>query len=479
MGFTSDKEWFEWLRSIGYFGNHNHTEYSNLRLKDCNMKVEAMIDRAVTLGLKGVAVTDHECISGHITAIQKAKKLREKGIDFKVGLGNEVYLVDSLEEVRDNYQPGGLTKFPHFVLTAKNTEGHLALRKLSSIAWSNLFRTGKMERVCIDTATLASVMAEHKGTVVASSACLGGFIGNKFLEYSVIKNPKALEEIDRFINGCLYVFGDDFYLEMQPSMMEEQIAYNKFLMELSERYGVKLIYTTDSHYLSKLHRGVHKAFLMSKEGDREVDDFYSSTYLMSTEEVWEYFESYIPRELFYEMTKNTLEIAEKVEFYDLAHEVIVPQATIPPFSQEHCLRNLKGYEYIEKFANSEHLMDRYLLFEIAQGLGEKHQEMNDVNLSRINIELKEIWLISQKLGQQLSSYYVLTKDVVDLMWELSLVGVARGSVTGYYITYLIGIIQMNPIEYKLPHYRHLTSTRPELPRQNWALMVNLARGCVA
>ena len=453
--------WEKWLSETGYFGNHNHTEYSNLRLKDCNMKVGALIEQAQKLGLKGISITDHECISGHIDAIIKSKELQDKGIDFKVALGNEIYLVNSLSEVRDNYQPG-ITKFPHFVLTAKNKEGHLALRKLSSVAWGNLFRTGKMERVCVETSTLASIMAEHKGTVIASSACLGGYIGIKFLQYYNTNDATTLDDIEQFLNGCKIVFGEDFYLELQPSFSEEQIVYNKFLISLSSKHNIKLIYTTDSHYLSKDHREVHKAFLLSKEGERELDDFYASTYVMSTKEVWEYFKDYISKELFIEMTNNSLEILDKIDFFDLYHEVVVPQVTIPPFSQDHCLSS-KNYEYIQNFATSEHLIDRYFLFEIAQGLKLKHQELNEQNLSRIDLELKEIWLISKKLNQQLSSYYVLTKDVVDLMWELSLVGVARGSVTGYYITYLTGIIQMNPLKYGLHHWRHLTSTRPELP----------------
>lgn len=66
--------------------------------------------------------------------------------DFKLILGNEAYLVDSLEEVRDNYK-SGVTKFPHFLMLAKNQFGHEQLRILSSMAWENSFYTGTMERV--------------------------------------------------------------------------------------------------------------------------------------------------------------------------------------------------------------------------------------------------------------------------------------------------------------------------------------------
>ena len=92
-----------------------------------------------------------------------------------------------------------------------------------------------------------------------------------------------------------------------------------------------------------------------------------------------------------------------------------------------------------------------------------NQEFNEENLSRIDLELEQIWEISLKLEQALSSYFVLTKDIVDMMWEVSIVGTARGSASCYYTNYLLGIVQFNPIEYNLPYYRFLSKERASLP----------------
>ena len=43
-----------------FFNCHNHTMYSNLRLLDCIIKPQDLIDRAIQLGLSGIAITDHE-----------------------------------------------------------------------------------------------------------------------------------------------------------------------------------------------------------------------------------------------------------------------------------------------------------------------------------------------------------------------------------------------------------------------------------
>lgn len=465
--FLQEEESKLFVDSLFYFGIHNHTEYSNLRLVDCNIKVRDLIYKAVELGLKGIAITDHECISSHIEAIQIQKELRDEGIDFTVALGNEIYLVDSLEEVRDNYQGGGITKFPHFVIVAKNEIGHEAIRLLSSHAWHNSFKTGKMERVPTTTQYLSEIMLnpKYKGSLIASSACLGGYVAIEYKQYCETNDMEHLNNIARFVNACKYIFEDDFYLEMQPSFNEEQINYNKFLMYLSEQMGVKLIFSTDTHYLTSEHRSLHKSFLSSKEGDREVDDFYATTHLMTSREVWDYFKDYISKELFTQMINNTLEIRNKIEFFDLEHETIVPQIPIPPFNpvNDKIAAVCHKYEYISRFYNSEHLIDKYLIHQLVRGMDKRNQAYDDKNLDRINTELKEIWLISENIGSRLSSYYLLVQDIVDLMWTVSLVGIARGSATGFYICYLLGITQMNPMKFNLPHWRHLSSSRPELP----------------
>ena len=100
-------------------------------------------------------------------------------------------------------------------------------------------------------------------------------------------------KINDFILYCKDVFGNDFHIEIQPSHAQEQIDYNKREMTIAKFYGVKTIFATDSHFLKKEDRHIHKSFLNSKEGEREVDDFYATAYMMSAEEMYEeYFSKY-------------------------------------------------------------------------------------------------------------------------------------------------------------------------------------------
>ena len=110
------------------FEIHSHSDMSNFRLVDCINKIPNLIQRAVDIGLRGICLTDHETLAGAVKANKIAKKLLETNPDFKVGLGNEIYLCPS----RENQ-----TKFWHFILIAKDEIGYKQLRILSSLAWLN------------------------------------------------------------------------------------------------------------------------------------------------------------------------------------------------------------------------------------------------------------------------------------------------------------------------------------------------------
>lgn len=467
---------------LSYFETHSHSSYSNLRLYDSINRLEEMIEYANEIGLKGICLTDHEALSGHLKFINTYKKLKEKGViakDFKIGLGNEIYLVmeDNLEELKTNIaNRNPETKFYHFLLLAKNAEGHKQLRKLSSLAWENMFVSHGQTRVPTFKNNLKQIV--QKGDVIATTACIGGFLGQTILRIHRAESENEANKYRRqladFLTFCIDVFGEDnFYMEIQPSSHEEQIIVNKAIVELSKQTGIKYTIATDGHYLKKEDRHAHRVYLKAQDGEREVDEFYETTYIMSEDEIKEYLLTHLTEEEIQAGFDATMDIYHKIEFYDLARPTVVPLPPIPEYEFQHILAPVYDqYEYIKKFAYSEHEADRYLLYLAQEGLIEKIVKKRKADkeyfhkcLDRLNTELRELWLISDRINQRVSAYYVLTKDVVDLMWEAgdSLVGVARGSGAGYLLNFLLGITQLNPLDYNLPHFRHLTAERPELP----------------
>ena len=449
-----------------YFSTHNHTaKGSNLRLIDSINTVKSLFDRATEVKLKGFCITDHEALCSHVEAIQEYKKRKDNNTlpkDFVLGLGDEIYLIDELGD----YQPLGYT---HFILLAKNKEGHRLLREISSTAWENSYKSRGMERTPITKEQLSKIVKKNPGKLIAQTACLGSELSKLvLLLVEAEKNNKQTEvneikqRIMNFLNYCINLFGkDDFYIEVQPSASKEQSLYNKRVKEIAKALGLKLVFSTDSHYESAERRFFHKAYLNSKDGEREVDDFYATAYMMSEEELKDYLLKDFSNEEFETMKNNSLEIANKIEFYDLYKQQEIPLVDVKNYP---ILNEAEEYEYLNLLYKSEFEQDRYWVNTCVNFLKEKNK-YNDKYLSRLNEEAKDLWEISIKMNQRMTGYYNTMKLILELAWNggNSLIGPARGSATGFLSCYALGITQLDPIEHNLPAWRHLTATRPELP----------------
>lgn len=438
-----------------FFNCHNHTMYSNLRLLDCIIKPKDLIDRAIELGLSGVAITDHEALSAHMEVNLYAKKLREKYPDFTIALGNEIYLTDT----RDKGQP-----YYHFILIAKDALGHKGLRELSSKAWYNSYYDRGMERVPLLKSELSEIMARYKGHIMATTACMGGELSKRLSEYHILKETNlpfddapeiALNKIHSFIDFCIDVFGrDDFYIECAPSGAKDQILINKYLIQVAKSCGLNMVPGTDSHYLNSETRFAHKAYLNSKGGDREVDSFYEYARLMGEQEVRNLLALSFEEEDIDDMLRNTEEMRSKIEWYSLEKPQQIPVVPIPMRKKEFFGWNI-SIEYptlkqIDLFGN---VQEQYWLDCCMKALQDKN--LNETTyMARLEIEADVIKFIGDRLGTCLFAYFNTFKHYIDLFWECgSIVGPGRGSATGFLSNYLLGITQLDPIKWNLPWWR--------------------------
>ena len=248
----------------------------------------------------------------------------------------------------------------------------------------------------------------NKGNVVATSACLGSEFAQLVLGFAQEQSQENRMKIEAFLRAMWELFEEDFYIEIQPSHFEEQIVYNKLAMQIAKAYGIKVVIDTDAHYDSKEMKEIHSIYLKSQNAERETEQFYASAYLMGIEELRTYFD-YIDDSQFNEYMKNSLEIADKIEEFDLYRETEVPKTTIEfDFNRSSILAPLvlstTKYPYIVKYGTSLDIMDRTLLQQIEEGLIEKNIDIDDVVLSRLNVELEALWEVSAGLNQRMASY---------------------------------------------------------------------------
>ena len=439
------------------FEPHSHSEYSNIRLIDCINKIDKLIDRAVEIGLSGIALTDHECLSGHPAANFYAQKILKDHPDFKVALGNEIYLTPT----RDKGQ-----KYYHFILIAKNKTGYKALRELSSRAWLNSYMDRGLERVPTLYSELEEIVHKYPNSLIATTACIGGELSTQTL--NLIKAEKhndqtsateAQNDIIRFVLWCQSLFGEDFYIECAPGKSNEQVAVNKRLVSIAKAFNCKMVLGSDAHYLKKEDRYVHKAYLNSKDGEREVDLFYEYAYLQGEDDIKE---NIAPSELNYdELVNNSYEIYNKIENYSLSHKQTIPKVKVKDYLKYED-KSLNKYQILSKMKTSDDIYERYWVNECLTKLKLLNKD-GDEYLTRLEEEADIKKTISEKLETNMFRYPIVLQHYVDLFWECgSTVGAGRGSSCSGLNHYLLGITQLDPIKWELPFWRYLNKERIEL-----------------
>lgn len=454
---------------MAYYGNHNHTEDSNalLGFPDVLCKIPELIQTAYDLGLDGITITEHEGISSHIEALKYYEKM-DKDRPFHLGLGNEIYL---LEEWEDEENRNGDAKYPyyHFVLTALDTEGHHQLRQLSTRAWLRAYKQFIWRRPTYYS-DLEEIIKPNQGHVIASTACLGSRIDKLLLESNY---PQATFECYRLQQ----IFGkDNFYLEIQPAKEKdnEQSIVNRKLWKIHQDNNIQIIPTTDTHYIKKEDAIYHKVYLQSQEGDREVDDFYATAYLMSPDELRKHLKIDFTDEQIDQMFEWSRELGERIGEYKIRHDPIIPQVPlekIPDFKIKHLFKDYYDtYENFGWYSNRDKIHERLFFSQIEDGLQVKvvgRGKPIEQYIARLNEEWTELRIISEQLDTSMPSYYSTMSFIIDLIWNVgSLAMPARGSGAGFLTCYLLDITQIDPVplgDY-FPSWRHLNHLRGvELP----------------
>lgn len=456
---------------MSYTSLHGHSQYSNIRLLDCISKPEQIIDKAYELGLKGFAITDHEALSSFVEAEKYLTEKKKQNPEDKVWQrmkfirGNEIYLVRNGLN-KENFVRGE-DRFFHFILLAKDKIGYQQLCEISSRAWDRAY-THYQRRVPTYYQDLIDIIGSNPGHLIGSSACIGGQLGSKFLDTlnGKITLDEAFEYNKAWAIRMQEIFGkDNFYLEFQPGVTEEQIFCNKHLYDLSKEVGIKCIVTTDHHYTNKEDREVHRAFLKSKNGEREVDSFYEATYMMSSEEIHKRMDGQLGEEVVEEMLSNTNLINEQVEEYSILKPLKIPylpkkEFDVPEFDWSSSI----GKELIALMPNSQQFIEskeiadhqfvtRIFNFMLGSDVPDGLARFKvSKKTEQINMELGIIWDSGVKQNVNWSKYFLQVADYINIYWTKgdSLVCPSRGSAGASYVCFALGIIQIDPTREKAP-----------------------------
>lgn len=198
---------------MAYSSLHCHTARgSNMRLLDSIVRISELVDKAIEYGYNAVAITDHEVLSAHIEALKVRDKIQEKHPDFKIILGNEIYLIDESEY---KHPP----KFFHFILWACDAIGYQQLKELSSRAWGRSYKQGKMYRSPTFYRDVEEIVKPNQGHIMAATACFTK--GHQVLTQNGNKNIEDIQAGDIVLTK-----GGTWEQVIEPTHREYQGAGN-------------------------------------------------------------------------------------------------------------------------------------------------------------------------------------------------------------------------------------------------------------
>jgi DNA polymerase-3 subunit alpha len=514
---------------------HVHSHYS---LLDGMSTIQGLVNKCLANGMQAMALTDHGnmfgskeffdysgkkngAIKGEISELKKRIKAiqsnpeEEQNLEqaikdcedqievlekklFKPILGCEVYVArrshkyNNTHPERTKEDLGGW----HLILLAKNKEGYQNLCKLISISWID----GEYSKPRVDKELLERY---HEG-LIACSACLGGEISQKIMggKYKVDDDEQApdshlfeggsytvaesqLADAEKAIEWYKSIFGDDFYIEMQrhqtdkynadKTTYEKQKMVNEHLVALARKTNTKIIASNDVHFVEEEHAEAHDR-LICLSTSKDLDDpkrmrYTKQEWLKTPEEMAQVFAD-LPEAL-----ENTLEIADKVEFYSINSDPLMPVFPIPEefgtekaykakfseeelraeFNQEDNSRfdTLGGYEKVIRIKLEADYLEKLTIDGAKLRYGDP---VPPKVLERIEFELK----VMKTMGYP--GYFLIVQDFIRAAREMNVsVGPGRGSAAGSAAAYCLKITDIDPLKYDLLFERFLNPDRISMP----------------
>ncbi|MDG1781708.1 MAG: DNA polymerase III subunit alpha [Flavobacteriales bacterium] len=407
---------------------HVHSQFSILQAVS---EVKKLVSTAKEMNMPAIALTDHGNMMAAFHFVRAALAADIKpivGCEFNVCRNHE-----DKSQKDDGFQT---------VVLAKNKNGYHNLAKLASRAYTNGFYY--LPRIDKE------LLEQYKEDLVVTTGGLWGEV--PFL----ILNVGEAQAEEAFL-WYKEQFGENFYAELTRHGLEEEDAVNAVLLQFCKKHDVKYIASNNTYYTKKQQAAAHDILLCVKDAEnnskpkkyigkrgREFrfgfpnDEFY----IKSPEEMKKLFAD-LP-----DAIKNTAEIAEQCEGYELARDVLLPAYDIP-----------------EQFVHEEDTADggkrgenaflRHLTYE---GAKKRYGEVTEDISERLDFELATI----ERTGYP--GYFLIVQDFTTKAREMGVsVGPGRGSAAGSAVAYCVGITNVDPIMYDLLFERFLNPDRVSMP----------------
>lgn len=397
------------------FDLHRHDEYSTF---DGYGKPEELAKIAKELGYNSLCTTNHGNTNG---LVQTYKACKDNGL--KAILGVEGYFLPK-------YIPQ--TRGFHLILIAKNLVGYGNMNRIQY--------EGDMQKY-YNPIWDFSILEEHSEGLICTSACVAGYLGQ------CIKGD-SIDKAKRYLKRMQSIFGDDFYIEIQPYDVDEEkdgINLQRYIniksIELAEELGIKCILTSDSHRGRKEDwESYLKMHEVAGHNLDHIEDTYKERYMP------------VPGDLkkrFYKMHKADF---GEVRTKKLAMQMVKNLEEIEDKCELNYLDQLE-----EKLPVLYDNSYKVLVEHVKQGLKDRGK-YNKKYIDRAKEELDVIKF------HHFEDYFLMVEDYVNWAKDNGIaVGPGRGSACNSIICYALKITEVDSIYFNLEFRRFLMKERHKMP----------------
>ncbi len=299
------------------------------------------------------------------------------------------------------------------------------------------------------------LLKRHNEGIIASSACIGGILGNDYWRNRELGDSAVLSAMEKTVQSMMDIFGDRFYGELQWANFKEQHIINQFIIQLSKQYGFQLVSTCDAHFPSPekwKDREIYKmlGWLGKRKDEIKIDQLPSSIdemeyqlYPKNGDELFAAYKTFSDRlgfsyddKLVEESIARTADILKnRVEDYNPDTSIKLPSFIVP------------------EGESADSALAKLSVTALKSTGLYKDQEY----VSRLKEELHTI------KDRGFSKYFLTMKTISDKVSSSQLVGSGRGSGAGSLVSYLLGITQIDPIKYKLQFSRFIRKNTKDYP----------------
>ncbi|HBS87604.1 MAG: DNA polymerase III subunit alpha [Bacteroidetes bacterium GWF2_38_335] len=433
------------LKDMPFSHLHNHTQFSILQ---STTEISSLVEKTAEFKMPAVSITDNgnmmgafnfiqEVLNHNKNVVKKNKEEKEKGNE-PIGAIIKPIVGCELNVCKNHLDKSTKDNGSHVVFLAKNKKGYHNLAKLSTIA--NIDGFYYVPRVDKD------VITKYKDDLIVLSGGRFGEIPNLILNVGE-------QQAEESLLWWKEQFGDDFYLEIVDHSLPEEKIMNETLLRFSKKHNIKLVATNNSYYIEQSEADAHDILLCVRDSEKQATPIGKGRgyrfgfpnqefYFKSQEEMKKIFSS-LPEAII-----NISEVTDKIEIYDLATDVLLPQFDIP-----------------EEFKNPEDEKDSgkrgenaYLRHLTFKGAEKRYGTLTPELKERLEFELETI----EKTGYP--GYFLIVQDFTSQARKMGVsVGPGRGSAAGSAVAYCIGITNVDPIKYDLLFERFLNPDRVSLP----------------